>query len=260
MIPQIFHAKVMHERLFPKKNKFIYRLYYLALPLPAQEIKTLYLSFDPKDLGLRDGSDPYAYVQKILTIYGFENKIKTIMLMTMPRVLGYIFNPVSFYLCFDESNSLLSVLVEVHNTFGEQHTYFCAHQDCSEIASDEWLEAEKVFHVSPFLPREGIYRFKFTLNENTIGIFIDYFDAQKEKQLITSLTGTLEPLTRSSLNKAFWSYPVVTLKTIVFIHLQAIKLFCKLFTYFKKPLQKSEKLSSTAELQQINMIKKDIVE
>lgn len=252
--PQIFNATVIHKRLFPKKNEFMYRLYYLALPLPASTVQTRFLKFDPRDLGLRDGSDPEIFAKQILATYGFEKIINNIMLITMPRVLGYVFNPVSFYFCFDENKKILAVIAEVHNTFGEQHTYFCAHPDHSSINADEWFEAEKVFHVSPFLPRNGSYRFKFALQENALSIWIDYFDADQNKQLITSLTGTLEPLNKSSLNKAFWSHPCVTLKTITLIHLQALKLFFKKIPYFKKPKQHDRKLSASLNVKKVGQL------
>ena len=246
--PQIFTAKVMHQRLFPKKNQFTYNVYYLVMPLPAPIVKHRFLCFDPKDLGERDGSDPKIFAQNILRNYGFENKVTYIMLITMPKILGYVFNPVSFYLCLNTDKEILAVIVEVHNTFGEQHTYFCGSPDHSTIASNVWLTAEKVFHVSPFLPRNGSYHFRFAIENKTIGIWIDYFDKAENKQLMTSLTGTLMPLTQASLNKAFWSYPLITLKTIILIHWQAAKLFCKNITYFPKPKQYKKKVSATLKV------------
>ena len=170
------------------------------------------------------------------------------MLITMPRVLGYVFNPVSFYLCLDADKGLSAVIAEVHNTFGEQHSYLCAKSDHAPIQSHEWLEAEKLFHVSPFLEREGNYRFRFSLQENTLGIWIDYFDKEKNKQLLTSLTGRFEPLTKWSLRKAFWSHPLVTLKTIMFIHWHALKLLRKRIRYIRKPKQYEDKISVTSNL------------
>ena len=253
--PHIFNAKVMHKRLFPKENAFKYSVYYLALPLPAQNIKGTFLSFDPKDAGFRDGSDPETFAKKVLSTYGFDSKINNIVLITMPRVFGYIFNPVSFYFSFDKYKKLLAVIAEVHNTFGEQHTYFCANADHSSIDETQLLEAQKVFHVSPFLPRDGSYHFRFSLKENALSIWIDYYDSGNNKQLMTSLSGTLVPLTDASLYKAFWAQPFLTIKVILMIHLQALKLFCKKISYFKKPKQHTEKLSATLELEKIRQCK-----
>ncbi len=244
IIPQIFTAQVMHRRLFPKENSFIYKLYYLALPLPTPTIRSSLVSFDPKDLGYKNGSDPEIFVKTILAQYGLEKKISDIMLITMPSVLGYVFNPVSFYFCLDSNKEIRAVIAEVHNTFGEQHSYLCAHADHSAITSTEWLEAKKVFHVSPFLERSGNYRFRFYFQENELGIWIDYFDKEKNKQLVTSLTGRLQPLNKTFLNKVFWSYPLITLKTIMLIHWQALKLLSKNIRYIVKPKQHKKKVSA----------------
>lgn len=254
--PHIFNANVMHKRFFPKENSFKYSVYYLALPLPTQDLKKTFLRFDPKDLGFRDGSDPGTFAEKVLATYGFDKEIRDIILFTIPKVFGYVFAPVSFYFCFDNNKELLAVIVEVHNTFGEQHTYLCAHPDHSSINKTQWLEAEKVFHVSPFLPRDGTYRFRFSLKESRLGIWIDYYDSENKKQLITSLTGTLIHLTNLSLYKAFWAQPFLTMKVILMIHLQALKLFCKKISYFKKPKQNVETVSATLELEKIRQSKK----
>lgn len=251
MTPQIFTAKVMHQRLFPKKNKFTYRVYYLLLPLPAPDIKHRFVSFAPQDLGRRDGSDPGIFAKEILDEYGFTSKVSNIMLLTMPKVCGYIFNPVSFYFCFNEHQKIIAVIAEVHNTFGEQHTYFCANPNYEVIDGKQWLEADKVFHVSPFLPRNGKYKFKFSIQKNTINISINYIDNNNNIQLITSLVGNLAPLTSSSLRKAFWLHPGVTIKTIILIHWQALKLLAKTVRYIKKPPQQNTKLSATLSVQKV---------
>ncbi len=250
IIPQIFTAQVMHRRLFPKENSFIYKVYYLALPLPAPIIPSSLVSFDPKDLGYKNGSDPEIFAKTILAQYGLEKKISDIMLITMPSVLGYVFNPVSFYFCLDNNKEIRAVIAEVHNTFGEQHSYLCAHADHSAITPTEWLEAKKVFHVSPFLERSGSYRFRFSLQENKLSIWINYFDKEKRKQLGTSLRGSLQPLNKSSLNKVFWSYPLITLKTIVLIHWQALKLLSKNIRYIVKPKRHKKKVSAALNLRE----------
>lgn len=250
LAPQIFTAKVMHKRLSPKKNSFTYGVYYLALPLPAISLPGKLVRFDAKDLGYQDGSDPSLFAKNILAEYGLLKKVQHIMLITMPRVLGYIFNPVSFYLCLDGQKHLRAVIAEVHNTFGEQHTYLCAHPDHHPIGNDDWLEAEKVFHVSPFFDRSGYYRFRFAI-EKKLGIWIDYLDKEKNKQLLTSLVGKLSPLNKASLNKSFWTHPLVTLKTITLIHWQALKLVAKRIRHISKPEQHQEKVSTTHRLAKI---------
>lgn len=246
--PQIFTAKVMHKRLFPKVNAFTYRVYYLAMPLPATSLPSKIQQFPTSDLGYRDGRNPELWACDILEKNHLSDMISDIVLFTMPRVLGHVFNPVSFYLCLDTDKNLRAVICEVHNTFGEQHSYICLNNDHSPIQCEQWLEAEKLFHVSPFLERSGYYRFRFDIRDDKIGIWIDYYDRENNKQLITSLIGTLAPLNRLSLAKAFWTHPLVTLKSIGLIHWQAIKLLTKGIKYIAKPKQLNEKLTTCGDL------------
>jgi len=249
--PRLYTAKVMHKRFFSKKNSFHYGVYYLALPLPAAPIPGLLASFHAKDLGKRDGNDPVSWVRGILTDYKLNEKVSDVILVTMPRVLGYVFNPVSFYFCLDETHALRAVLCEVHNTSGEQHSYLCAHPDHRAITAEDWLEAEKVFHVSPFLNRRGNYKFCFDLKENKLSIWIDYYDDRQQRQLITSLIGTFTPLTPESLRRAFWRHPLVSFKAITLIHWQALKLVMKGIRYVAKPMQLSKKITTTRNLKKM---------
>lgn len=251
MGPQLYSAKVMHKRFFPKENAFSYRLYYLFLPLPAAPLSGYLTSFHAKDVGNRDGSDPTPWVRNILAKYNLNQKTQTIILVTMPRVLGYVFNPVSFYLCLDEANLLRAVLYEAHNTFGEQHSYLCANSDHRPIGPDQWLEAEKVFHVSPFLERCGHYKFRFDLKVDKLGVWIDYYDAQQKKQLITSLMGTLEPLTPKALRQAFRRHPLVALKAIILIHWQALRLMMKGIGYITKPKAFLQKVTTNRDIKKM---------
>jgi DUF1365 family protein len=248
LTPQVYTAKVMHKRLFPKVNQFTYGVYYVALPLPAATLPSRWLSFQNKDYGNRDGGDVGVWARGVLADYGLQEITTHITLITMPRVLGYAFNPVSFFMCLDQDKRLRAVICEVHNTFGEQHSYLCARPDHGPLSPDEWMQADKVFHVSPFLPRNGHYQFRFSLEENRLGIWIDYYDDQHNKHLLTALTGTLAPMNGESLRRAFWSHPLVTLKVISLIHWQAITLFTKKIRYILKPLQLPDKISATRNL------------
>ena len=246
--PQLYTAKVMHKRLFPKENAFSYGVYYLVLPLPATPVPGFLASFHAKDVGKRDGSDPTHWIKNILAEYGLDHKTQNVILVTMPRILGYVFNPVSFYLCLDGTNALRSVLCEVHNTFGEQHSYLCANADHAPITPDQWLEAEKVFHVSPFLERRGDYKFRFDLKADKLGIWIDFYDARQQKQLITSLIGNFTPLTADNLRQAFWQHPLVAVKAILLIHWQAVKLMMKGIRHISKPEQIYQKITASRNL------------
>lgn len=251
----IFFSKVMHKRLTPKEHGFSYNVYYLHLPLSRlEEINKLkklrynkrgILSFWEKDHGYRTVAGLQQWVRDLLKKHGNEKADGEIVLVTLPRVLGYVFNPVSFYFCFDKAGSLKAVVAEVNNTFGETHSYICSKPDEETITAEDWMVAEKVFHVSPFLEREGTYKFRFDYRENNIGIWIDLYDKDSQKKLITSLIGKLAPLNDKNISEAFWKHPLVTLKTIFLIHLHALKLFRKGIRYLVKPEQMEDKVTKT---------------
>ncbi len=253
--PELFFGDVMHGRLFPKRNNFTYGIYYLSLPLssldalPIARNKWAFLSFYDRDHGDCDGSDLNMWARDILKAHNLDRVADgEITLMCMPRILGYVFNPVSFWLCHDVSGGLRAVLCEVHNTFGERHTYLCAHEDQRVIEYEDIMTAQKLFHVSPFLKREGHYTFRFDCRENKFKALIDFYDGQGRKQLVTALSGGFEAMTKSRIRKAFWGYPLVTFKAITLIHWQALKLVAKGIKYIPRPTQKKERLSATTTL------------
>jgi uncharacterized protein len=257
MTPQIFMAKTMHKRFFPRENHFVYSVYYLALPLsqlkksPNNFVFRLnrfaLFSFYEKDYGPRDGSDLQAWAINLFKQHSVVLDGCEIMLFTMPRILGYAFNPVSFWMCCDAQKNLRAVIAEVNNTFGETHSYLCVPHDGTVIDPDGWLKAEKLFHVSPFLERKGDYVFRFNAGTDKVAIWIDYFVENNKKQLTTSLIGTLQPFSNAALLKAFLAIPFVTIKTIVLIHWQALVLAFKKIRYIDKPEQLNVRSSRTTE-------------
>lgn len=247
--PQIFTGKVMHKRLFPKENSFVYGIYYLALPLSKidQAPKSFSLSFREEDHGPRDGSGLEDWIRSILKNHNpaLEAITDDILLICMPRIFGYVFNPISFWLCLDKKQNIRAALCEVNNTFGETHSYLCVQSSLKPIGQNDWLTADKVFHVSPFLKREGEYKFKFSYKNEKFGTWIDFYDEKNNKQLLTSLTGNFTPMNKASLRKTFYSHPLVTFKAISLIHWQAIKLIFKGIKHMKKPKQHNKKSSVT---------------
>ena len=255
--PHLMCGKVMHARLFPKKNRFTYGIYYLGLPLShLNQADIAYnrfapLSFYDRDHGECDGSDLDVWARNILDAYGIEKADGEVTLVCMPRVMGYVFNPVSFWVCHDRDGDVRAVICEVHNTFGERHSYLCAHADQRPITHRDVMEGDKVFHVSPFLEREGHYSFRFDFRDAKFAALIDFYDGQGNKQLVTSLTGDMIPMTRKALRRVFWRYPLVTFKAITLIHWQAIKLLAKGIKYIPKPVQKDKNVSAARNLTEI---------
>ncbi len=255
--PQILFGNVMHKRLFPKVNQFKYKIYYLSFPLSTigHSIENKFfktnrwglLSFYNKDHGQRKNTNLQEWAQGVLQEHGLTKADGEIALVTMPRVFGYVFNPVSFWYCLDKDKGLRAVICEVNNTFGETHSYICAHEDQSEINNDDILIGKKVFHVSPFIAREGFYKFQFINNDNKISISINLFDDDGKKLLLTNITGKLSPLSENTCKTAFFTYPLITFKSILLIHWQAMKLLYKKIVYISKPDQIDTKITKTLQ-------------
>ena len=146
-------------------------------------------------------------------------------LLAQPRVLGHVFNPVSFWLCRDAGGVLRTVIAEVTNTYGDRHSYLCRHADGREITADETLTAQKIMHVSPFQPIEGGYTFRFGITDAAINIHIDY--ARGNGGLIATLTGPRAPLTTGGMIGAMLRRPLGSRRVLALIHWQALKLWWK---------------------------------
>lgn len=252
--PTILNAKVMHRRLFPRINGFTYGIYYFALPLshlqtlPFALNKPGLVSFYEKDHGDCTGDNLEGWARGVLKHHNVTKADGEIVLIAMPRIMGYVFNPVSFWLCHDTEGGLRAVICEVNNTFGERHSYICVHDDQRVIAREDRLHADKLFHVSPFLEREGSYEFRFDVREEKFAVWIDFYDADNEKQLVTSLIGSYQDFTKHEIRKAFWQHPLVTLKAVYLIHWQAAKLIAKGIRHIRKPQQYEDKTSATAKI------------
>lgn len=244
----LINAKVMHKRTFPKENQFSYGVFYFALPLEKMsEFSNSFifsinrfalLSFFEKDYGPKDGQPIIAWCKNILE----KNEVPhaqdlKITLITMPRIFGYSFNPVSFYLCHDADKSLKAVICEVNNTFGEHHIYLCTSPRNKPLTKNDAITSKKLFHVSPFLERKGHYTFRFEDTPKNFGVWIDYYNEKDQKQLVTSLLGTKQKMTRRSMVLAFIKNPLLTFKVISLIHYQAVKLLFKKAQYVRKPEQ-----------------------
>ena len=259
--PKLLTSKVFHSRSTPVKNSFSYNVYYIVTPLSQLQNLSLkgvfgidhwsLFSFYQKDYGMRDGSCLQSWVSKQLASFDLKEADGEVYLVTMPRVLGYAFNPVSFWFCHDKAGGLRAVLCEVNNTFREHHIYLCAHKDHRPILANERIEAKKEFHVSPFLERVGRYEFRFKSDGSSCGVWIDHFDDENEKILSTSVVGTLREYTRRSLILAFIRFPFETLKVISLIHWQALKLYFKRVQYVPKPKQRMPNATSSKNLTEI---------
>ena len=242
--PLIGFGQVRHARLKPVRNAFSYATYFLMLPMrslqrngsgPLARNRWAPLSFFDADHG--DGRGParggaLAWLDELLLAQGIEGADGEVWLHCYPRVLGHTFKPVSFWYCHRADGQLRAIVVEVNNTFGERHCYLL---DAPRFGVEQ--RAAKVFHVSPFCPVEGGYRFRFMVDptrRRTVGR-IDYDDASGPL-LQTSVCGTLQALDAGAIRHALWRYPAMTLGVVLRIHWQALKLFAKRVPFFNKPV------------------------
>ncbi|MBC3812593.1 DUF1365 domain-containing protein [Undibacterium aquatile] len=252
-------GEVMHKRLRPAKNAFRYGVFFIRVPVRVLTSQTLpvharffshnrfnLLSFFDKDHG--DAQQPLSnWLDAILHEHGINDADGEIWLQCFPRVLGYVFNPVSFWFCHRRNGSLRAIVCEVRNTFGEKHIYLLEQGDT--LLNGQELHAKKIFHVSPFCAVEGNYRFRFLQTQqhdaqhNIRHIArIDYDDRQGPV-LITSVSGEEQAMTDQQIVKVMLRYPLMTFGVVARIHLQALRLWLKRVPFFSKPTPPSQEVS-----------------
>lgn len=236
---QIGFGRVQHTRLRPVRHAFEYATYFLMLPMrrlreqPQQELarnRFGLVSFHDADHG--DGrADALAWMDELLAAEGVHDADGEVWLQTYPRVLGYVFKPVSFWYAHRADGSLAAIVAEVNNTFGERHCYLLAGP---ELGYGRELQARKAFHVSPFCSVAGDYRFRFLRSDERCVARVNHHDAAGPL-LATSVQGRLEPFTRAGRNRAFFSMPLMTLGVMARIHWQALRLWLRRVPWFRKP-------------------------
>ena len=240
----IYSGQVVHKRFKPKIHYFRYNVFSLLIEL--SELNQLdkkvnlfsynkfnLVSFYDKDHGARDGTPLTDWVNKNLK----ENKISTknikIKLLCYPRILGFVFNPLSVFYVYDQSEQLIAILYEVKNTFGEQHTYIF------KVDSDQNLyqhNCSKKFHVSPFIEMDCKYFFRVLKPGEKISVIIDQYQTD-EKILFASQDGKRVDFNSKELIKSYIKHPLMTLKIILAIHYEAFKLWVKGIKFVKKKLK-----------------------
>ena len=233
-------GRVMHARLRPFVHRFVYRVFCLRLRLdrPVDLIGcTNWLfgyecarpvSFRARDHGARDGSDLMQWVASVLDASEVRFELGAVWLQCFPRVFGYVFNPVSFWLLHDRQGILRAVLAEVNNTFGQHHQYVLTAKNLDPIDSSSSLACQKVLHVSPFCDVQGRYQFELDERVGQPRLAIDYFDGEAEQAiplLRTAIVVRPQPLSIAGLLRALLTMPMMTFGVMLRIHIQAFKLW-----------------------------------
>jgi len=230
----LYVGSVMHRRLHPRPHHFRYSAFWMLLDLDEAETLSRKLtwfscnrfnlfSFHNADHGDGTAVPLRTQIEKKLGARGIDIAGGHVDLLCIPRMLGYCFNPLSIYFCYQTDGALAAVVHEVHNTFGERHTYVMPieqrngslHQRC-----------QKLFHVSPFLDMDMRYDFRITGPDERVCVGIAA--SSPERPVLNAvMTGTREDLSDRNLMRIFVKIPAFTFKVIAAIHWEALRLWLK---------------------------------
>lgn len=160
-----------------------------------------------------------------------QQDLKRVVVLTQPRTLGHCFNPVSFYYVYDGEENLKAVMAEINNTPWDQR--FCYVLETKGISDKH--EFEKNFHVSPFMPMDQKYLWKFNVPDDRIVVEMENHDPKEGHLFDAGMAMEREELSSVNLIKALFLFPFNTLKTLAAIYWHALRLRLKGATYFPPP-------------------------
>ena len=230
----IYKGIVTHRRFKPKRHFFNYKTFSILFDLDEltdieKKISLFSLnkfnlfSFYNRDHGNRDGSDIKNWVKSNLNKFNINFEVSKIKLLCFPRIFGYVFNPLSIFYCYNKKSELRAILYEVKNTFNEQHTYIFEVKNNSKIITQS---CNKKFYVSPFMEMETSYNFRLSEPKETLSVFIKQKD--REGMLLSACQiGEKEQISTKRLLVNFLKHPMMTIKIIMAIHFEALRLWKK---------------------------------
>lgn len=230
----LYDGIVTHSRFTPKSHQLKYRIFTLLLDIAALDTEAAKLrlfsrnrfnlfSFRDRDYG--DGSgDPATWARTQMQAAGLNTAASRIALLTMPRVLGFAFNPLSVYFCHGADDTLIAILYEVNNTFGQRHSYFLPVTEDHDGTLRQ--HCAKRFYVSPFMDMDLRYDFAIQSPAKTLRLRILASNAEGVV-LAAGLSGRRAALTDANLLRAALIYPLLTLKVVAGIHWEGLLLWLK---------------------------------
>ncbi len=250
MTSGIYPGRVVHDRLRPRQHRLSYGVFSLLVELDnlRDETRNLkWLSYNQggfyaihdKDHG--DGRDIRSWVTAELTQAGLAPAAHRVSMLCYPRILGYVFNPLTIFFCYDASDQLAAVIYEVHNTFKERHAYVLQVSGPPTKVVEQ--SCAKNFYVSPFVPMACRYKFRLQPPGEKVSVVIREED-EDGLLLVASFHGDHLPLSDAALIKMALKFPLMTLKVIVGIHIEAVRLWLKKAPYF--PHKSGEKVGENA--------------
>lgn len=232
----------MHHRLEPIKNRFVYRVFMFCVDL--DEIDALHRSLrlfssERYNLFSLRKSDHMNFgkgtikenVLEYLRRKGIDLTGGRIELVTNLRMFGYVFNPVSFYYCYDKKGNPVCAVPEVGNTFGEIKPYLLDGSDRNQSGFRK--KVVKYFYVSPFIGLDTTFDFNLGIPGERLHVTIDDYQEGK-KFFLSAVTGTRKALTDARLLWYVFRFPFITLQVITLIHWQALKLYVRKLPFLRK--------------------------
>jgi DUF1365 family protein len=244
-VSALYTGVVDHNRRRPRVHALRYRIFMLLLDL--DEAPSLFarlrlrllrpgrfglMSFHAADHGDRSGAPLKAQVEARLAAAGMAAG-GPIRLLTMPRILGHGFNPLSVYFCHRPDESLAAILYEVSNTFGERHNYLIAVPERAD-GGPVRQTAAKAFYVSPFMDLDLGYAFTVTPPGERCAIAVTVSDGDGP-MLTAAFAGQRRPLTDAALLRAWLGHPLLSLKVVAGIHWEALKIWRKGVGFRRRP-------------------------
>ncbi|MFD2261895.1 DUF1365 domain-containing protein [Lacibacterium aquatile] len=235
----LYRGQVMHHRLDPIGHRFNYNV--MSMLIDLDEICQLGLRlfshnkfnlFSIQDRDLGDGADPRSWIEGLLSNHGIAAD-GPVRIHLFPRLLGRGFTPLTTWFCHDADERLSAILYQVHNTFGERHSYLVP---AMHTASRTVMhKADKHFHVSPLIAPEGVYRFTLRPPGESFAQTIRLTASSGQPTMIASYVGRRIELSDAALAGCAAAYPLLPLKIWGGIHLEALRLWLKGAPFFRKP-------------------------
>lgn len=240
----------MHRRRVAPLYRFVYRICYLLLDIDRLDElgrrlrwfgynRFNLMAFHDADHGRGEPGGLRRWAEAVLAAQGVQLQGGRIRLLTQPRMLGWAFNPVSFWYCEHADGRLRAVIAEVNNTFSERHSYVLSAAQAGASAGeplpyDVELSKEKCFHVSPLFDLVGLYHFQFA--EPGAGLRIRLDETREGLPLIdTAINGERRELDDAALLAQLMRMPVQALKVLAAIHWQALKIWLRGAKFHGKP-------------------------
>lgn len=245
----LYDGRVMHARLGAVRHRFVYRVFSLladldALPALDARLRLFAynragaVSFHDRDHGARDGGPLRPWVDALLRRAGLPTGGR-IRILCFPRVLGYVFNPISVYFCDSPEGALQAVVYEVKNTFGDQHPYLMPVSPADAGKATLTHACDKALHVSPFMPMAQHYRFRLAPPADRYALAIFHgdgrLDAPGGPALVATHVARRRPLTDAALARRLAAVPPMTVKVTAGIHWEALRLWSKGARFHRRP-------------------------